>query len=112
MLQTFTKLFNIGTIIILALSLVVGMLGCAPTRTAVDHNSRGMELYFEGKYEKAVAEFTRAIKLDPNYADAYSNRGNAYAAIGQYDLAIADHNKAIELDPEEAFLYLPWLGLL
>jgi len=103
------KLFILSPAIILALSLVPAMLGCAPA-SAVDHNSRGMELYFEEKYEKAIAEFTKAIKLDPDYADAYSNRGGAYAAIEQYDLAIADYNKAIELDPEDAdaYMYRGW----
>jgi tetratricopeptide (TPR) repeat protein len=43
-----------------------------------------------GGYDKAIAEYTKAIKLDPNDAGAYFNRGIAYGYKGDYDQAIAD----------------------
>ena len=47
-----------------------------------------------------------AIELNRRYAEAYSNRGGAYAlGKGQYDLAIADCTKAIELNPKDAGAY-------
>ena len=61
------------------------------------------DAYFEKEeYDKAIAEFSRAIELDPNYAGAYLSRGVAYGRKGEYDKAGADSTKAIELDPRIA----------
>ena len=48
--------------------------------------------------ELAVADYTSAIELDPEYAKAYNNRGNAYASLGDLDRALEDYDKALELD--------------
>ena len=42
------------------------------------------------------------IESNPNLAQAYNNRGIAYAEKEDYDDAIRDFNKAIELDPNLA----------
>lgn len=49
---------------------------------------------------KAVEYLSEAIKLKPDFADAFNNRGNAYCEIGQYQLAIEDYNESIRLQPE------------
>ena len=56
-------------------------------------------------YNPAIEDFNKAIELNPNYAEAYSNRGLVYAKKGDYDRAIEDLNKAIELDPNYAEAY-------
>ena len=33
----------------------------------------------------AIADYTRAIRIDPDYAAAYNNRGNAYKELGDYE---------------------------
>jgi len=43
--------------------------------------------------------------LNPNYADAYNNRGIAYAVLNQMERAVKDYNKAIELNPNLADAY-------
>lgn len=64
---------------------------------AIRHNERGIELYNEGLYAVAAAEFDQAIALDPLRAVAYYNRGLAHLAKDDFDLAVADFTKAIEL---------------
>lgn len=59
----------------------------------------------EGRYDEAIASFTRAIELEPRFLRAYSERGYAYGSIGQYDRAIADHTKVLEIDPRYARAY-------
>ena len=51
-------------------------------------------------YDSAIEALTKAIELNPNYAAAYNNRGNAYRDNGNFDRAIADYTKAIELKPD------------
>ncbi|HZX14151.1 MAG TPA: tetratricopeptide repeat protein [Thermodesulfobacteriota bacterium] len=43
--------------------------------------------------------FSKAIEINPEYVQAYANRGVAYGNEGMYDKAILDLNKAIELNP-------------
>lgn len=52
-----------------------------------------------------IADYTKAIRLDPKNAEAYSDRGVAYKEIGQSDKEIADFSEAIRLDPKYAKAY-------
>ena len=52
------------------------------------------------EYEKAIADFTRLITLDPRNAWAYASRGLAEAEHQQYDKAIADLDEALKLEPQ------------
>ena len=47
----------------------------------------------------AIAHYDRAIKLNPDYVDAYYNRGVAKSALGDHNGAETDFKRAIELDP-------------
>lgn len=52
------------------------------------------------QYSLAVADYTKAIELDPKDADAVTNRGRAYYLLGEKDKAIADWRAALVLDPK------------
>src|SRR6185436_15381936 len=51
------------------------------------------------KYDEALLDCTKAIELDPKFAWAYYNRGNANEGKKLYPLAISDYTKAMELNP-------------
>jgi tetratricopeptide (TPR) repeat protein len=53
----------------------------------------------------SIADYDKAIKLNPDFVEAYNNRGNCYFRKSQYDLAIVDFSKAIELKPDYAVIY-------
>ena len=53
--------------------------------------------------DKALADYNKAIELDPNYASAYLNRGNAKLLLNQKDSACLDFSKAGELGNESAY---------
>src|SRR5262245_9696289 len=44
----------------------------------------------KGDYDRAIADWTEAIRLDPKYAIAYNGRAVAYNRKGDYNRAIAD----------------------
>ncbi len=73
--------------------------------TAVDYLNRGNAKHEKGDLDGAIADFTKAIELDPGYAWAYGRRGNAKQAKGDFDGAIGDYTKAIELKPDYADAY-------
>ena len=53
-----------------------------------------------GAYDKAIAELSRAIRLRPDYPEAWSARGYAHFHARRYDGAIEDYSQAIRLDPK------------
>ena len=59
-----------------------------------------------GHPEEALADFNKAISLDPNYAQAYANRALLYRQTGKPDLALADYNKALSIDGNYVPAYL------
>jgi tetratricopeptide (TPR) repeat protein len=56
---------------------------------------------------------SKLIKLSPNDATAYNNRGGAYYRKGDKEQAIADFRKALEIDPsyQKAKIILKALGV-
>ena len=55
----------------------------------------------------AIADFTRAIELRPNYPKAYNSRGVVYMANGYASSkAIADFDRAIALKPDFRYAYI------
>ena len=59
-----------------------------------------------GHADQALADFNKAISLDPNYAQAYANRALIYRKTNKLDLALADDNKALAIDASYAPAYL------
>jgi tetratricopeptide (TPR) repeat protein len=66
---------------------------------AIDSNVQSKQR----KYEKMLTNYNRDIKIKPNSANAYYNRGLVYYNLGKYEKALADYNQAIQLKP-----YLSW----
>jgi tetratricopeptide (TPR) repeat protein len=71
------------------------------------YGDRGNAYARKGDYDRAIADYDEAIRLDPKYALGYNyyNRGNAYNRKGDYDRAIADYDQAIRLYPKHAKAY-------
>lgn len=80
--------------------------------TAVEWINKALALFEDGKHDtdKELDYFTRAIRLDSNYAAAYMGRGFVYHGLGQYQRAVEDYDQAIRLNPKVAWTYY-WRGL-
>lgn len=59
----------------------------------------------EKDLQKAIELYSKAIELDPNFAEAYSNRGYAKYLLGEEKNALQDYDKAIELNPNLSEAY-------
>ena len=62
-------------------------------------NNRGMAYRLKGDHERAIGDYSQAIKLNAKFAAAHNNRGVAYDHRGEYDRAIADYDQALKLAP-------------
>ncbi|MYK18021.1 tetratricopeptide repeat protein [Candidatus Poribacteria bacterium] len=58
-----------------------------------------------GRHEEAISDLNEAIRLLPNYAEAYFTRGVSKANLGRHEEAISDLNEAIRLLPNYAEAY-------
>jgi tetratricopeptide (TPR) repeat protein len=63
---------------------------------------RSTEKINRGDYQGAIADLERVIALNPNYIEAYCNRGMAYFGLGNLDIAIAQFDLALKVAPRHA----------
>ncbi|MFD9271197.1 tetratricopeptide repeat protein [Streptomyces goshikiensis] len=75
-----------------------GQLGSAARAWA--HTYRGWHLT---DHEVSVAEFDRAITVDPDNAQAWAYRGNAHIWLGNTGQAISDLSTSLGIDPSSAW---------
>lgn len=68
--------------------------------TAQEHLFLGFEKKERGEIDGSISEYTKAIKLNPEFALAYFERGAAYYSINKLDMALSDFRRAIEVDPK------------
>jgi tetratricopeptide (TPR) repeat protein len=82
----------------------------------VPHTALGIALLDRGDYDGAVAEYQKAIRLDPYFAPSHNNLGLALQRKGDPDGAVAECKEAIRLDPSLAMphinlgMALEWKG--
>ena len=52
------------------------------------------------KLDQALADFNRALELNPKNPETYICRGNVYLKKANFDRAISDYNQALEINPK------------
>ena len=72
---------------------------------SVIYNIYGMINNVLGNWDQSVICFSKAIKLNPAYADAHYNLGIALDSLGRLEEAILSYTKAIELKPNYPKFY-------
>jgi tetratricopeptide (TPR) repeat protein len=110
---------HMGTIVIgAALLFALAAAGCKEDKSVSKDAGKeskpfdwGREAHAKGDYDKAIADYSDVIRLDPRNAPAYYNRSLAYLATGDYGKAIADLTDVVRLNPREVAAYnnLAWL---
>ena len=72
------------------------------TEQAQAHLSRGVEFATKNDYDRAIADYDAALRIDPKLTDAMHNRGIAWAHKGNPERAIADFDAVLKLNPKDA----------
>ncbi len=75
------------------------------SRAASPYFNRGKAYMEERRYNKAIANFTKALDRDSHCASAFYYRGRCYSHNGENNRALADFNWLIEMDPAYASAY-------
>jgi tetratricopeptide (TPR) repeat protein/tRNA A-37 threonylcarbamoyl transferase component Bud32 len=73
-----------------------------PRSAAKEHFSRGEALAYNGRHKEAEAEFSEAVRLQPDFALAHFNLGNALFWQGRHKEAEEAFRAAIRLQPDDA----------
>jgi tetratricopeptide (TPR) repeat protein len=58
-----------------------------------------LALYQAGRFQEAIDEARKALRLDPRSAAAWNNIGAGYGALRQWDMAIDAEQHALVIDP-------------
>ncbi|HSW67653.1 MAG TPA: tetratricopeptide repeat protein [Bacteroidales bacterium] len=93
---------------ILAILFFAGIMltGCMPREyRANELLKRGTEKVAQQQHVEAIRIFSQAIRLQPDFAQAYTFRGSAKFDIGDFAGAMEDYTRAIELNPTYAEPY-------
>jgi tetratricopeptide (TPR) repeat protein len=83
--------------------LLLCWLGGCQSGNPVDHNHNGDLALREGQEDQAIAEYSKAIELNPRYTRAYINRGVAFVKKKDYGRAITDEDQALQIEPNNAY---------
>jgi Tfp pilus assembly protein PilF len=70
-----------------------------PEKVPLAYINRASAFYRTNQLDKAIADYDRAIVLEPNNDHAYNNRGIVFVKMGQVEKAIADYDRGIALNP-------------
>jgi len=67
--------------------------------------NRGIAYYSKSEFDYAIGSLNQAIRVKPDYFEAYLYRGLCYAGKKSFNEAISDYNKAVELNPKNEEVY-------
>ena len=68
---------------------------------AEDHYYAGIDFFGDGKLPEAIAEYTRALELDPKFSDALHGLAQAYHAQQDFDRTIETARRILALVPDD-----------
>jgi Tfp pilus assembly protein PilF len=61
--------------------------------------NRGIERFNEGKLQESIDQFTKALAMDSNHAEAWERRAEAYTQLGRNDEADEDRRRLAAINP-------------
>jgi len=86
----------------IAVALTVMLTDCSrdPNVRKQKYFASGQRYFQQGKYREAAIEFTNALQLDPQYAQAHYQLAGSYLKLQQWPAAYQELSRTLELQPE------------
>ncbi len=73
---------KVGLVALVGTIIGVGVYGC---KKPEDYYNRGIARFKKGENDRALSDFTKAIKMNPRFGMAYYYRAMAYSRKKEYD---------------------------
>ena len=90
----------------LLLIIIVFVTSLSYCQTAEEYFNSGYSKRNLYDYKGSIADYSKAIQLNPSYSEAYYNRGSSKHYLKDYKGSIPDYSKAIQLNPSYGDAYL------
>ncbi len=74
-------------------------------QNAKQYFKAGQDFIATNNYKDGIEQFSKAIEISPNYADAYIERANAYEKINELKKAADDYNRALVFENKTPEVY-------
>ena len=87
-------------------------LGALVPESAEMHNILGSALADKGEFDRAIAEFREALRLEPDSASAHLNLGLALASHQAPEEAVVHLRRSVQLDPGSGRAHYALAGIL
>lgn len=72
---------------------------------AKTHYMAGLKHFGQNRFEEAIAEYTQALALKPDWADVLNAVATAQSKLGRHEEAVATIERAIAINPNDAFSF-------
>jgi putative GTP pyrophosphokinase len=89
-----------------AVSLYSKILDMSPGAAAIIHKHRGLSYFAQSEYDKAAADFEKALELDSGSYNAAYYRGMLMAVQGRYLDAVKDYTLSLNIHPYNGYCFL------
>ena len=88
------------------------VVGCTTLPTSAEWTARADGYFKDGKTDKAIKAYNKAIVMNPDNLEAYASRGAAHYVDGNFDLAIKDFRYVLQANPYYADAYTAYGSVL
>lgn len=68
--------------------------------------NRAVALRNEGKFDKAITAYDKAIELDPQDAEAKIDKGLTFLVMGRFNESLAAYDEALEIEPDSSYTWI------
>lgn len=82
------------------------------SKTAIDWNNEGLDLYNSKKYDEATTAFLKAIELDKSNPIFFKNLGDVYYDTGKTEDSLKYYKTALQMDDKNVFFLIDYAIIL
>ena len=75
-------------------------------KNGIEYEEKCTLQHTKKEYKKSIEQLKKALNVNPQFVEAYFNKGNSHAMLEELQDALAAYNKAVELNPKYTDAYV------